>query len=268
MRKLLALLACTVALTACSSGAGEKVSLFHWDLEVDRSSPVYQEIRRQTGLEIEPVSAPWSEWFQKLNTLAASGALPDVFVSYGPGDADGYEKMVKDGLILALDPFFATHPNIGKRLAERDRQRIDGHYYAVPVETTTDHTFIIRHDRLEQTGLSAPESVDELYDVAKAFKDAYGGYPVSSSPRIPRDSSGSTLCSPPSAGPGRTGLLKTVRTYRPGSRKETAGRSSTWHGCTANGYSIRSSSRTRTPTSSRSSTRGRAASSCTEAYST
>lgn len=182
MKKLILLFAVLVLLSSCSEERKDTVSMFHWDLELDRSSPVYQEITRRTGLEIEGVSAPWSEWFQKLRTLAASGALPDIFVSYGPGDQDGYGKMVNDGLVLALDPYLERYPNIGKRLSGWDRQKTGGAFYAIPVLNTIDHTFVIRADRLEALGLKTPRTVDELYTVAKAFKDRFGGYPISSSP--------------------------------------------------------------------------------------
>jgi multiple sugar transport system substrate-binding protein/putative aldouronate transport system substrate-binding protein len=133
-------------------------------------------------VEIQAISAPWAEWPVKLNSLMASGQTPDVFVTYGPGDADGFQKMRDGGALLPLTKYLKQYPNIDARLKRWEAQAKDGEFYALPVEIRLDHTFFIRKDRIDALGMAVPGTIEEFYNVAVALKKAYGGYPISSSP--------------------------------------------------------------------------------------
>jgi putative aldouronate transport system substrate-binding protein len=85
--------------------------------------------------------------------------------------------------VLPLTPYLDRYPNIRRRLDGREDQKIHGQLYALPVAIPlSDHVGMIRGDWLDDLGLQVPQSVDELYRVARAFKRAYGIYPISSSP--------------------------------------------------------------------------------------
>jgi len=160
----------------------ESISLFHWDLEIDKESPIYLAIKNKIGVELETISAPWTDWPNKLNMILASGNLPDIFITYGPGDADVYEKLVNDNMLLPLSPYLDKYPNIKKRLAGLERQKINNDFYALPVQLTIDHSFFIRQDWLDECNLTLPETVDDLYQIAVAFREKYKIYPITSSP--------------------------------------------------------------------------------------
>ncbi len=167
------------------SPSGEKttLSMYHWDFELDKDSPIYREISTKVDVDLIPLSAPWSEWPGKLNVMIASGEVPDIFVTYGPGDPDSFDRPAEEGLLLPLNPYLDRYPHIKERLKGRDNQRIQDEFYAIPVSLPkSDHIGMIRGDWLDRLDLQAPTTVEELYQVARAFKDELGIYPISSSP--------------------------------------------------------------------------------------
>jgi ABC-type glycerol-3-phosphate transport system substrate-binding protein len=160
-----------------------ELSMFHWDFDLDKESPIYAAIAGRLGVDINPLTAPWTDWPDKLNVMIASGAVPDIFVTYGPGDPDSFERLARDGLLLPLGPFLHDHPHIKDRLAGRENQKWQGEYYAAPVSLPkSDHIGMIRGDWLDRLNLQVPATVEDLYEVAKAFKQELGIYPISSSP--------------------------------------------------------------------------------------
>jgi ABC-type glycerol-3-phosphate transport system substrate-binding protein len=176
---LLALL----VLCGCRQGATIRLTMYHWNIEIDHESPICREIEGRLGIEIVPVSASWSEWPEKLNIMIAAGEVPDIFVTYGPGDPDGFERLAADGLLLPLSSCLDTRPNIRRRLEGREDQRFRGEFYAVPVHLPrSDHVGMIRGDWLDRFGLAPPQTVADLVEIARVFKRELGIFPISSSP--------------------------------------------------------------------------------------
>ena len=173
-----------VLLIGCANReAVVSLSFFHWNFELDQSSPVYAAIRSRLNVDMEALSAPWSEWPDKLNVMIASGEIPDIFITYGPGDPVTYEHLARDGLLLSLSPYLDEYPNIRRRLEGRENQRLDGEYFALPVALPkSDHVGMVRGDWLDQLSLNIPETLTDLYDTAREFKRAFGIVPISSSP--------------------------------------------------------------------------------------
>ena len=117
---LIILILLVFLLFGCSSSREEiTLSMYHWDFELDKDSPIYTEISRKVGVDIIPLSAPWSEWPNKLNVMIASGEVPDIFITYGPGDPDSYERLANDGLLLPLSPYLDRYPYIKEKLRGR-----------------------------------------------------------------------------------------------------------------------------------------------------
>jgi len=115
--------------------------------------------------------------------MIAAGDVPDVFVTYGPGDPDSFERLAADGLLLPLTPYLERYPNLARRPEGREDQKFHSHFYALPVALPkSDHIGMIRRDWLDALGLPVPQAVDDLYRTARAFRQAYGIYPIYSSP--------------------------------------------------------------------------------------
>jgi len=172
----------TALFVSCAEPAPETVSFYHWDFSYDPATPVGQTIARKTGVTIKAISAPWSEWAGKLNSLIAAWDAPDVFVTYGPGDADVFRRLRDEGALMPLSGYLKDYPHVAARLMRWPQQARKGEYFALPVEIRLDHTLLARLDRLEAVGLGVPTTIDEFHAAARALKARYGGYPISSSP--------------------------------------------------------------------------------------
>lgn len=168
---------------ADSPDAGEPVtvSLFRWDLNVSGSDEISQRIEDEFGLRFETESPAWDEWPDRLQTRAAAGALPDVFVGYGPMDGPTYQQWIDEGLLLPLNEYLADYPHLREYLERYTHQQVDGAWYSIPVEDVTDHALILRKDWLDELELGVPETLDELHEVAQAMRDEYAVAPITSS---------------------------------------------------------------------------------------
>lgn len=118
-----------------------------------------------------------SDYSQKLNLAIASNDLPDILVV---GESE-FKKLIKSDLIEDLTPYYEKYAsdtikdNIdktdGKAIANAS---VDGKMYGLPnVQAEADgyNLMWIRQDWLDELGLEAPETVEDLENVAKAFVD-------------------------------------------------------------------------------------------------
>ena len=157
------------------------VNLFRWDLTVTGSDMISRFIEDEFGLRFDIESPAWDEWPDLLSLRAAAGALPDVFVGYGPMAGPAYRQWIDEGLLLPINEFLDDYPNLQSFLERYGHQQVNGFWYSVPVEDVTDHVLMLREDWLDELGLEIPETIEELRTVAEAMRDAYGVTPLTSS---------------------------------------------------------------------------------------
>ncbi len=144
-----------------------------------------KEIEAKSNLEID-----WTDWSQvvqkeKLNLTLNSGQLPDAF--YGAWSVLTTNDLIKhgsDGLFLDLTPYINADimPNFTKILDEVPGLRkaitsSSGEIWGLPILDmldlpTTNDTLVINTEWLAKVGKEMPTTIDELYDVLKAFKAA------------------------------------------------------------------------------------------------
>jgi putative aldouronate transport system substrate-binding protein len=128
------------------------------------------EKRFNLKLDVEVVNAQYGE---KLNLLAASGDLPDIFVDTQAWTAT--EKWARDGLLLNLDPFMDIMVNfkdVRKEQVVWDSLKVDGKLFELPaLSNPQDGIPQIRADWLKNLNLKAPNTLEEFYAVAKAFRE-------------------------------------------------------------------------------------------------
>ncbi|MCM3746090.1 extracellular solute-binding protein [Paenibacillus pasadenensis] len=172
-----------------------ELSVFRWDFEgVDSpESAIYKRLQEKLNIKVKPINASWNDWEEKLNVMIASGEMPDVFISNGIGKPIQYHQWIKEGLILNLSDYTSQYPNIGKVLANFEvlAKSTDGKHYGLPIgnpgsskNSENGHNILIRKDWLDKLNLKVPTTIDEFYEVAKAFtendpdgngkKDTYG----------------------------------------------------------------------------------------------
>ncbi|GAA3403221.1 extracellular solute-binding protein [Paenibacillus hodogayensis] len=122
--------------------------------------------------------------FEKINVAMASGDLPDVVTINYPSTS--VNQWIDQGLIVPLNDYLPSLPTLKNRLEGRySWTAVDGKFYGYPfIEEQSNVTMTYRADWLEALGLKPPQTLDEFYEVLKAFKtqdpnrtgknDAYG----------------------------------------------------------------------------------------------
>lgn len=126
------------------------------------------------NVDYKVMVASGDEYFNRLNLLAASNDLPDFFDT----NYINMTKFADNGYIIPLDEIVEKHPNIKNVLLEKDLEvcRYDGKLWAIPNGTLPGEFngnngagLMIRKDWLDNLGLDMPETIDDFYNVLKAF---------------------------------------------------------------------------------------------------
>ena len=166
-------------------------TLQHWYVDYTagkvkrEEAPLYQEIARQTGVEVEYVPVSPSVAQEQFNLLLASGNIPDIVTYDWIGIPGGAQAAVDGGHILRLNDLIDDYmPNLKAYLEEdpsRDKQakNDEGNYCFVPAfrgdpELLTYTGPIVRKDWLDDLGLVIPETIDQWYTMLKAFQEQKG----------------------------------------------------------------------------------------------
>ena len=144
--------------------------------------PVLEWIEERTGVRIKWDVTPHSQYDEVMRVRLAAGAeLPDIVQI--PGGFDSVMTYAMGGLIIPLEELFAEHapnmmqlifqdePHLGKSFTA-----LDGHIYHIAQNFTGGNMvevkgLILRTDWLDILGLEKPETIDEWYEVMKAFKE-------------------------------------------------------------------------------------------------
>ncbi|MDR1560202.1 MAG: extracellular solute-binding protein, partial [Clostridiales bacterium] len=152
----------------------------------------YQELAKRTNVTFEFIHPPVGEETQAFNLMMASGNYPDIIErnlaeSY-PG---GPDKAIADGIVLPLNELVDQYaPNfkafredpaneIYKRQNTTDAGDIYGFSEAYTPIDGKQNTgalvwgFQMRNDWLDAVGEEVPTTIEEWYDVLKAFKQSY-----------------------------------------------------------------------------------------------
>lgn len=200
MKKLCTVMLLIVAVAGLASAGGQsatktgeapEVSVF-WRVgayAINEDNPIIMEIERRSGVKPNFLNVPWNAYAERLNLAVASGDMADITLNNGP-NFPIVIQWASEGVFLRLDELLKTAPNIQARVPQDVMETMvaqDGNTYWVPRLWVAPHTFLIREDWLDRYGLSAPENLDEFYQVAKAMQDglrsdgiadayAYGGF--------------------------------------------------------------------------------------------
>jgi putative aldouronate transport system substrate-binding protein len=188
--------AAVVALTACSSSSGggkaDPADLATIDvmapvITAQAPSPtgeMQKGVEQLTGKKLNITWVPNSNYNDKTNITLASGTMPELMVIQGKVPA--FIQNAKAGAFWDLTDRLDKYPNLAKANKQvRQSASVDGRLYGVPRERQLMRVSVtIRKDWLAKLGLQEPETVQDLYAVAKAFtendpdgngkKDTYG----------------------------------------------------------------------------------------------
>ncbi|MBO9605364.1 MAG: extracellular solute-binding protein [Paenibacillaceae bacterium] len=138
---------------------------------VDDSNAAFKAIQEKTNSKLEVTFVPGTNYNDKLNVTIASGNLPQTMVVLDNKNA-AIVNAIRSGAFWEIGPYIKQYPNIQKYWNDTIANNIsvDGKIYGI----YRDRPFarkglLFRQDWLDSLGLQQPKSVDDLYNVAKAF---------------------------------------------------------------------------------------------------
>jgi len=141
---------------------------------------IWQEYEKMTGIHIEWEEAT-SNGVEKRNLKLASGDLPDIFFK-GSMPVEDLVTYGSQGTFIKLNDLIEKYgPNM-KKIFEKFEEikkglkMPDGNIYSLPYvddskDTQIQSKLFINRKWLNKVGMKAPETIDELYNVLKAFKE-------------------------------------------------------------------------------------------------
>jgi len=132
-------------------------------------------INEHAPVQVKFVPVPRWETTQKYNLWLAAGEAPDIFMEYQPEYTQDY---VNQGVLTELSSYIdKAGPTIRSKTPPEVAQwgRYNKGEYAVPQirspSAIPNWNVWVRQDWMKQLGLSMPQTTEQLYQLAKAFKD-------------------------------------------------------------------------------------------------
>lgn len=138
----------------------------------------YRQIEEQTGVHVDFEDVKDSEWVSSLSLAFSRGSMPDLILR---GSLDVEEYGVSRHLLIPLDEYMEKGylPTYAKRLEAsglKDQLTAsDGHMYQlgflIAQDVNTNGHFFINQDWLDALSLPMPETLEQLTDTLRAFRD-------------------------------------------------------------------------------------------------
>lgn len=168
----------TVTLEMTTVGYGTKLPSGDADF-------IKAEIKKALDIDlVTNVTDGMDDYVSQLNVRLASGSAPDLFQIK---DRTNFLKYASDKMLFDLTPSLDSLKDYAAFVGENNLKKAyyDGKMFAITKPTPANYTSLLyRQDWLDKLGLKAPTTVDEMFEVAKAFtekdpdgngkKDTYG----------------------------------------------------------------------------------------------
>ena len=138
-------------------------------------------IAEKTNVQLVFQEIPDTEWDTKVNLLIASDELPDAFI-YGGFTAAELADYGSQGVFMAMNDIIEEHGYYTKQVFEQQDKlpgaytALDGKMYTLPDINECYHCFYsmrawINQTWLDNLGLEYPNTLEELCEVLRAFKE-------------------------------------------------------------------------------------------------
>lgn len=98
--------------------------------ELNEGNAVQDKIAEITGVKVKETWLTGQTAEEAIGVMVASGEYPDFIEA-----SDGYQQMVDNGALIAIDKYWDKYPNIKNYLSEAEWnmcRAADGHIYAIP----------------------------------------------------------------------------------------------------------------------------------------
>jgi putative aldouronate transport system substrate-binding protein len=134
--------------------------------------PVVTEIEKLTNTNIHLEWVPNSSYTDKFNITLASGKLPHL-IYVGDVKNPSFVNAAKSGAFWEVGPYLKAFPALSQaNTVIMNNSSIDGKNYGVYRGRALGRNGInYRKDWLEAVGLQQPKTIDDFYNMLKAFKE-------------------------------------------------------------------------------------------------
>lgn len=144
----------------------------HGDWSITQDTPVLKKIEETIGARVEFIPLSQDSAEQKINTVFASGEMPDC-MNLAISKINQYGSKA----FIALDEHIENSMPSVKKLADAKYKmsvmNSDGHIYGIPLYglNRINKGVVLRGDLLEKYNLEKPKTIDEFENVLRMFKN-------------------------------------------------------------------------------------------------
>lgn len=127
-------------------------------------------IEEHTGAKLDITWVPNSAYNDKINATIAAGELPQIMM-IASNKSQSIVNAVRSGMFWEVGPYLKDYPNLSKlNPLVLNNIAVDGKTYGIfRSRPVAREGIILRKDWLEAVGLSEPKTIDDFYNVIKAF---------------------------------------------------------------------------------------------------
>ncbi len=129
-------------------------------------------LEEKANIELDIEWVPDNNYSDKLNTAFATGTFPQA-VTMGADQIIQFKEAIRDDQFWEIGPYFDEFENLAK-LNETvvKNTMVDGKVYSLyQGRPFSRQGLIYRKDWADKLGLEAPKTVDEFYEMARAFSE-------------------------------------------------------------------------------------------------
>jgi putative aldouronate transport system substrate-binding protein len=131
-------------------------------------------LEKATNTDFEFQWVPDGSYDEKFQAMLATGSLPQLAYLKNSASVTLFRDAIKSGQFWEIGPYLKEFPNLSK-LDQNilNNTSIEGKIYSLYQERQPARMGLIyRKDWADKLGLSAPKTIDEIYNMAKKFKEA------------------------------------------------------------------------------------------------
>lgn len=141
----------------------------------DMTNSWQKKLQEETNTTLDVMYSPTSGYVDKINVLVASSNLPMVIAMRSDLlKSNSIVTGIQNGAYWALDDYIDDYPNLKEQIGDDvwETSAIQGKHYGIPrLRILARNGMYYRKDWAEKLGISAPETLDDLYNMAKAFTE-------------------------------------------------------------------------------------------------
>jgi putative aldouronate transport system substrate-binding protein len=159
---------------ATTNGVPKKLTMYLELLTAEPPKPdnvVLMKVKEHTGTQLDITWIPTATYNEKFNASIASGELP-MALRVSDNKAPTIINSVRSGSFWEIGPYLKDYPNLEKYMNKdvMESIKIDGKIYGLfRTRPLVGDGPIYREDWMKQLGLTQPKTIEELYNLIKAY---------------------------------------------------------------------------------------------------